>query len=571
MDEYADAIDALGLSVKSYGALGDGSNQTTAINNTITDATGEVYFPPGTYVVDPATLTEKSNVRWRGAGMYASVIKLKNSGNGKLLNWGASGPLAGISFVDLGFDGNMVNQTNGATRDDRSGLFLRQIAGLSLIRCGFTNFRSGAAVRTYGCSDILYKGNRFWNNGLRAVLSGAESLSTSATDVEVNSTAGWPSSGKFYAAGVVATYTSLGTSPTRFVGCTIASGTKALAAGTWVFPIGATDADVLICDATFTGAATDYRAIANRYFSNTDTGTAMDGVVGFSVLGNGYRDNLLGCGIAWVGTETGGTADSCEDGVIEGNTIIGPNLSSVETQGIKSAKYNAAGGDGGNNRNIVIEGNVIRLVDRSLWLDTLDDSIVQGNILKNAVGPNRQHVLLATGTETVNNLALKDNTLEDASVGVRIDTSGGVTDLTMESNKFSTDVTTPISGTIPATARVLGNMGAQDNIVTYSRGGTVLSPTAAVNLIVWRAPVACVVTAVKGYRVGGTGATINARRNGASNHLASALSLTSADTWMDGGTVQNTAYAAGDRLEIMVVTVAGSPTQVAVQVEFVRS
>src|SRR5919108_216630 len=121
MDEYADAIDALGLSVKSYGALGDGSNQTTAINNTITDATGEVYFPPGTYVVDPATLTEKSNVRWRGAGMYASVIKLKNSGNGKLLNWGASGPLAGISFVDLGFDGNMVNQTNGATRDDRSG------------------------------------------------------------------------------------------------------------------------------------------------------------------------------------------------------------------------------------------------------------------------------------------------------------------------------------------------------------------------------------------------------------------------------------------------------------------
>ena len=101
-----------------------------------------------------------------------------------------------------------------------------------------------------------------------------------------------------------------------------------------------------------------------------------------------------------------------------------------------------------------------------------------------------------------------------------------------------------------------------------SRGGTVLSPSGAINVIVWRAPFACTVTNVRGYRVGGTGATINARLNGASNHLAAALSLTSADTWMDGGAVQNTAYVAGDKLEIMVVTVAGSPTQVAIQVDF---
>ena len=102
---------------------------------------------------------------------------------------------------------------------------------------------------------------------------------------------------------------------------------------------------------------------------------------------------------------------------------------------------------------------------------------------------------------------------------------------------------------------------------TISRGGVQLSPSGAINVIVWRAPFACTVTAVKGYRVGGTGATVNARKNGSSNHLASALSLTSADTWMDGGSVQNTAYAAGDKMEIMIVTVAGSPTQVAVQVD----
>lgn len=108
--------------------------------------------------------------------------------------------------------------------------------------------------------------------------------------------------------------------------------------------------------------------------------------------------------------------------------------------------------------------------------------------------------------------------------------------------------------------------------VPFSRGGTVVKSdgVAAINVIVWRAPFACTVTAVKGYRVSGSGATINARKNGSSNHLASDLSLTSADTWMDGGSVQNTAYAAGDKLEIMVVSVTGTPTQVAVQVDFTR-
>ena len=106
--------------------------------------------------------------------------------------------------------------------------------------------------------------------------------------------------------------------------------------------------------------------------------------------------------------------------------------------------------------------------------------------------------------------------------------------------------------------------------IKFSAGGTVLTPTEAINIIVWYAEFPCTVTNVRGYRVGGSGATINARRNGAYNHLASALSLTSADTWMDGGAVQNTAYAIGDKLEIMVVSVAGSPTQVAIQVAFTR-
>ena len=107
----------------------------------------------------------------------------------------------------------------------------------------------------------------------------------------------------------------------------------------------------------------------------------------------------------------------------------------------------------------------------------------------------------------------------------------------------------------------------------FQRGGTLVNTdgiTAAIAVIVWYAPFACTVKNVRGYRVGGTGATINARKNVSSNHLSSNLSLTSADTWMDGGSVTNASYAAGDKLEIAIATVAGNPTQVAVQVDFTR-
>lgn len=117
-----------------------------------------------------------------------------------------------------------------------------------------------------------------------------------------------------------------------------------------------------------------------------------------------------------------------------------------------------------------------------------------------------------------------------------------------------------------------GNGAGSDSVIeaiNISKGGTYLDP-AVKNIIVWRAPFACTVTNVRAYRVGGTGATINARKNGTLDHLSANLSLTSADTWLDGGAVQNTAYAIGDKLEIKFITLAGTPTQIAIQVDYTR-
>lgn len=101
-----------------------------------------------------------------------------------------------------------------------------------------------------------------------------------------------------------------------------------------------------------------------------------------------------------------------------------------------------------------------------------------------------------------------------------------------------------------------------------SRGGTVLSPVAQ-NINVWEARDSFTVTNVRARRTGGTGATVNARKNGSLNHLSSNLSLTTTN-YTDGGAVQNTAYVAGDNLQIMIVSVTGAPTEIIIQVDFTR-
>lgn len=90
------------------------------------------------------------------------------------------------------------------------------------------------------------------------------------------------------------------------------------------------------------------------------------------------------------------------------------------------------------------------------------------------------------------------------------------------------------------------------------------------SITVWRCPVTCSVTNVRGYKVGGTGARINAIRNGTDTHLAADLLVNTDNAWTDGGAVTNTAYAGGDRLTIRILNLTGSVTEVAVQVDFSR-
>ena len=111
---------------------------------------------------------------------------------------------------------------------------------------------------------------------------------------------------------------------------------------------------------------------------------------------------------------------------------------------------------------------------------------------------------------------------------------------------------------------------AQLPVVTTSKGLAVSDPTGAATYIVYRAVKAGTVVGVFGNRQGGTGATVNATKNG-SDLLSSNLSLVTDSTWMAGATLQNTTVAIGDTFAVSIRSITGTPTAVAIQIDIQES
>jgi hypothetical protein len=109
--------------------------------------------------------------------------------------------------------------------------------------------------------------------------------------------------------------------------------------------------------------------------------------------------------------------------------------------------------------------------------------------------------------------------------------------------------------------------------ILVPRGGTVLAPTLPQNVTVWYAPYDCEVIAVHAFQTGGTtGTTVNARINGTSNHLATDITISALGAWISSTTVQNTTYAVGDYLQLMITSIpAPLPAEIAIQVDFQRT
>jgi hypothetical protein len=110
-------------------------------------------------------------------------------------------------------------------------------------------------------------------------------------------------------------------------------------------------------------------------------------------------------------------------------------------------------------------------------------------------------------------------------------------------------------------------MGMKMSEAWQRHGGNIPNPAGATTRNVSRATVAGNVKKIYALVEGGVNAVVNASRAG-SNLRSADLTVTAGAGWVDFGTLQNTLTSIGDAFKIEIVSISGSPTEVAIQIEF---
>jgi hypothetical protein len=97
-------------------------------------------------------------------------------------------------------------------------------------------------------------------------------------------------------------------------------------------------------------------------------------------------------------------------------------------------------------------------------------------------------------------------------------------------------------------------------------GGNIPSPSAAATFSVRRSEIAGTVKKVYAKVTSGTSVTVNVQQDGLDLRSAD-LVVTAGAGWTDFGTLQNATLAGGDDITIEIVSVSGTPAEVAFQIE----
>jgi hypothetical protein len=189
-----------GVSVKWFGAVGDGATDDTdaiqTAENAVAAVGGIVFFPPGIYIINGAKTTipgdtrkygieKKSNTRWIGHGLETSILKLRNNSTSSLSGSEidpqmvyANAPLNDIGFYRLAFDLNGANNPLSTLANVAAIWFngeQLEVNGMVVDGCKFYNGPGATVILIqnratswsgYPLDDVLILNNRFEDNCL---------------------------------------------------------------------------------------------------------------------------------------------------------------------------------------------------------------------------------------------------------------------------------------------------------------------------------------------------------------------------------------------------------------------
>jgi len=147
----------LTVSVKNYGAKGDGSTDDTAAIQAAIDAVhnaggGEVFVPAGTYIIAPATgIQVKSSVMLRGAGK-ATIFKVATGANttGNVVK---SESWSDVVLRDFCIDGNRAGQSSGTNY----GIYVAASANSKVERVWVRDM-TGVGIHIYNSDGVTVTG-----------------------------------------------------------------------------------------------------------------------------------------------------------------------------------------------------------------------------------------------------------------------------------------------------------------------------------------------------------------------------------------------------------------------------
>lgn len=180
-DDRVDALAVSGVSVKAFGAVGDGTTDNTvaitaAETALVARGGGVLYFPKGTYLTGPQVID--TNVVWQGEGRYSTTIKLKAGSNADLLTTRNYATLSGTNGVngDLGCRGHglrhLTLDANRTQQTARARCYATYGWNHTVEDVNFINGYGGGVASEWVTSDgtadhmeAMWNNFKIWNYG----------------------------------------------------------------------------------------------------------------------------------------------------------------------------------------------------------------------------------------------------------------------------------------------------------------------------------------------------------------------------------------------------------------------